>query len=148
MRLRFWGTRGSIAKPGLATVRHGGNTSCVEVRSAAGTLLVLDCGTGAHGLGQSLVAARTAPYRAHILITHTHWDHIQGFPFFAPFFVPGDEWDVYAPRGLRESLRDTLAGQMQYKYFPVSVEEFAASVRYHDLRAASRSATSAPPRVT
>ena len=133
MRLRFWGTRGSIAKPGLATVRHGGNTSCVEVRSAAGTLLVLDCGTGAHGLGQSLVAARTAPYRAHILITHTHWDHIQGFPFFAPFFVPGDEWDVYAPRGLRESLRDTLAGQMQYKYFPVSVEQFAASVRYHDL---------------
>jgi phosphoribosyl 1,2-cyclic phosphodiesterase/DNA-binding NarL/FixJ family response regulator len=133
MRLRFWGTRGSIAKPGLATVRHGGNTSCVEVRSAAGTLLVLDCGTGAHGLGQALVAARTAPYRAHILITHTHWDHIQGFPFFAPFFVPGDEWDVYAPRGLRESLRDTLAGQMQYKYFPVSVEQFAASVRYHDL---------------
>jgi phosphoribosyl 1,2-cyclic phosphodiesterase/DNA-binding NarL/FixJ family response regulator len=133
MRVRFWGTRGSIAKPGPATVRYGGNTSCVEVRSAAGTLLVLDCGTGAHGLGHALVADRTAPYRGHILITHTHWDHIQGFPFFAPLFLPGDEWDVYAPRGLRESLRDTLAGQMQYTYFPVSLDQFAATVRYHDL---------------
>jgi phosphoribosyl 1,2-cyclic phosphodiesterase/DNA-binding NarL/FixJ family response regulator len=133
MRVRFWGTRGSIAKPGPATVRYGGNTSCVEVRSAGGTLLVLDCGTGAHGLGHALVADRTKPYRGHILITHTHWDHIQGFPFFAPLFLPGDEWDVYAPRGLRESLRDTLAGQMQYTYFPVSLEQFAATVRYHDL---------------
>jgi phosphoribosyl 1,2-cyclic phosphodiesterase/DNA-binding response OmpR family regulator len=133
MRLRFWGTRGSIAKAGPSTVRYGGNTSCVEVRSKAGTLLVLDCGTGAHGLGQALVAARTAPYRGHMLITHTHWDHIQGFPFFAPLFVKGDEWDVYAPRGLRESLRDSLAGQMQYTYFPISLEQFAATIRYHDL---------------
>ncbi|HEY2992529.1 MAG TPA: MBL fold metallo-hydrolase [Methylomirabilota bacterium] len=133
MRVRFWGVRGSIAKPGPATVRYGGNTSCVEVRSAAGTLLILDCGTGAHGLGHALVAERTTPYRGHMLITHTHWDHIQGFPFFAPFFLRGDEWDVYAPRGLRESLRDTLAGQMQYKYFPVSVEQFEATLRYHDL---------------
>jgi phosphoribosyl 1,2-cyclic phosphodiesterase len=133
MRVRFWGTRGSIAKAGPSTVRYGGNTSCVELRSGAGTLLVLDCGTGAHGLGQALVAARTAPYRGHLLISHTHWDHIQGFPFFAPLFLPGDEWDVYAPRGLRESIRDALAGQMQYTYFPVSLEQFAATVRYHDL---------------
>ena len=133
MRVRFWGTRGSIAKPGPATVRFGGNTSCVEVRTAGGTLLVLDCGTGAHGLGHALVAERTTPYRGHILITHTHWDHIQGFPFFAPLFLEGDQWDVYAPRGLRESLRGTLAGQMQYTYFPVSLEQFAAAVRYHDL---------------
>jgi len=133
MRLRFWGTRGSIAKPGPTTIRYGGNTSCVEMRSAAGTLLVLDCGTGGHALGQALVAARTAPYRGHMLITHTHWDHIQGFPFFAPLFLEGDQWDVYAPRGLRESLRETLAGQMQYRYFPVSLEQFTASVRYHDL---------------
>jgi phosphoribosyl 1,2-cyclic phosphodiesterase/DNA-binding response OmpR family regulator len=133
MRVRFWGTRGSIAKAGAGTVRYGGNTSCVEVRSATGTLVILDCGTGAHGLGHALVATRTAPCHGHMLITHTHWDHIQGFPFFAPLYRRGDEWDVYAPRGLRESVRDTLAGQMQYVYFPVSVEQFAATIRYHDL---------------
>jgi phosphoribosyl 1,2-cyclic phosphodiesterase/FixJ family two-component response regulator len=132
MRVQFWGTRGSIAKAGAGTVRYGGNTSCVEVRSSTGTLLVLDCGTGAHALGQSLVTSPTSR-RGHMLITHTHWDHIQGFPFFAPLYRPGDEWDVYAPRGLRESVRDTLAGQMQYVYFPVSVEQFAATIRYHDL---------------
>jgi phosphoribosyl 1,2-cyclic phosphodiesterase/DNA-binding response OmpR family regulator len=133
MRVRFWGTRGSIPKPGPSTVRFGGNTSCVEVRTGTGSLVVLDCGTGAHALGHALVAARTRPLRGHLLITHTHWDHIQGFPFFAPFFQAGDEWDVYAPRGLRESLRETLAGQMQYTYFPVTPEQFAATVRYHDL---------------
>lgn len=133
MRARFWGTRGSIAKAGPATVRYGGNTSCVEVRSKAGTLVILDCGTGAHGLGHVLDTSRTGPLRGHMLITHTHWDHIQGFPFFAPLFTEGDQWDVYAPRGLRESVREALAGQMQYTYFPVSVEQFAATIRYHDL---------------
>jgi phosphoribosyl 1,2-cyclic phosphodiesterase/DNA-binding response OmpR family regulator len=133
MQVQFWGTRGSIAKAGPGTVRYGGNTACVEVRSAAGTLVVLDCGTGAHGLGHALAEARSGPRRGHILITHTHWDHIQGFPFFAPLRQAGDTWDVYAPRGLRESLRDTLAGQMEYTYFPISLEAFAATVHYHDL---------------
>jgi phosphoribosyl 1,2-cyclic phosphodiesterase/CheY-like chemotaxis protein len=133
MRVRFWGTRGSIPKPGHGTVRYGGNTACVEVRTAAGTLIVLDVGTGAHALGHALAETAPAPRRGHILITHTHWDHIQGFPFFAPLFTRGDEWDVYAPRGLRESLRETLAGQMQYTYFPITPEQFAATLRYHDL---------------
>src|SRR5215471_223070 len=132
MRVRFWGTRGSIAKAGPGTLRYGGNTSCVEVRTRAGTLLVLDCGTGAHGLGQALGEAGP-PQRGHMLITHTHWDHIQGFPFFVPLFMRDSEWDVYAPRGLRESLRETLAGQMQYTYFPVTLDQLAATVRYHDL---------------
>ncbi len=132
MRFRFWGTRGSIAKPGPATLRYGGNTSCVEVRSNSGTLIVLDCGTGAHALGHALVADGTAR-RGHILITHTHWDHIQGFPFFAPLRAPGNEWDVYGPRGSGSSLRDTMSGQMQYEYFPVTLEDLDATVRYHDL---------------
>jgi phosphoribosyl 1,2-cyclic phosphodiesterase/DNA-binding response OmpR family regulator len=134
MHVRFWGTRGSIAKPGPETARYGGNTSCVEVRSASGTLLVLDCGTGAHALGQALLAERPGGrIRGHILIGHTHWDHIQGLPFFAPLFIPGNEWDIYGPKGLGTCLRETLAGQMEHTYFPVTLEQFGATVRYHDL---------------
>lgn len=134
MKARFWGTRGSIAKAGPSTVRFGGNTSCVELRSNQDTLVILDCGTGAHGLGVSLMeAAKGKPLRGHILISHTHWDHIQGIPFFAPLFAPGNEWDIYAPRGLGPSLKETLAGQMQYTYFPVSLETLGATIRYHDL---------------
>ena len=133
MRVQFWGTRGSIAKPGRSTVRYGGNTPCVQVTSAAGTVVILDCGTGAHDLGQMLIKTREHPLRGSILISHTHWDHIQGFPFFAPLFVPDSEWDIYAPRGLGQSLRETLAAQMHRTYFPIPLEKFAASVRYHDI---------------
>src|ERR671934_495855 len=133
MYIRFWGTRGSLAKPGPTTLRYGGNTSCVEIRTADGTLVVLDCGTGAHGLGQALLASGERPLRGHLLITHTHWDHIQGFPFFAPLFVPGSEWDLYAPGGLGQQLEATLAGQMAYTYFPVRLDELGATLRCHDL---------------
>jgi phosphoribosyl 1,2-cyclic phosphodiesterase len=133
MKIRFWGVRGSLAKPGPATVRYGGNTSCVTVETAGGTLLVIDCGTGAHDLGQQLLRTRPQPLRGHILISHTHWDHIQGIPFFAPLFIAGNEWDFYAAQGFGESLRETLAGQMEYTYFPVTPEAFNASVRYHHL---------------
>jgi phosphoribosyl 1,2-cyclic phosphodiesterase/CheY-like chemotaxis protein len=133
MRVQFWGTRGSIAKPGLATARYGGNTSCIEVRSSRGTLVVIDCGTGAHSLGQHLISSNPKGLRGHILISHTHWDHIQGMPFFAPLFVPGNLWDIYGPKGLDQSLREALAGQMQYTYFPITPEQFGASIQYHDL---------------
>jgi phosphoribosyl 1,2-cyclic phosphodiesterase/CheY-like chemotaxis protein len=133
MNITFWGTRGSMAKAGPSTVRYGGNTSCVEVRSSGGTLLVIDCGTGLHGLGAKLMATGGSGLRGHILIGHTHWDHIQGFPFFTPLFVPGNEWDVYAPRGFGASLRESLAGQMHHRYFPVGLDALGATIRYHDL---------------
>jgi ribonuclease BN (tRNA processing enzyme) len=131
MQVRFWGTRGSIAKPGPSTARYGGNTSCIEVRSARGTLIVIDCGTGSHGLGQALLAEGVT--RGCLLISHTHWDHIQGLPFFAPLFNPTNEWDICGPKGVSGSLRETLAGQMESTYFPVALESLGATIRYWDL---------------
>ena len=132
MYVRFWGTRGSLPTPGRHTLRFGGNTSCVEVRTAD-TLVIIDCGSGLHNLGRALVQSGESAVKGHILITHTHWDHIQGIPFFAPFFRPGNEWDIYAPKGLGQSLHDTLAGQMQYVYFPVRLDQMGAKIRYHEL---------------
>jgi CheY-like chemotaxis protein/phosphoribosyl 1,2-cyclic phosphodiesterase len=132
MLIRFWGTRGSLAKPGPTTLRYGGNTSCVEVRAGDGTLIVIDCGTGAHDLGVALTASGDAA-RGHLLISHTHWDHIQGFPFFSPLFNADNEWDIYAPGGLGQELERALAGQMESTYFPVTLRQLEATIRYHDL---------------
>ena len=133
MRVRFWGTRGSIATPGADTVRYGGNTSCIEVESASGTIILIDCGTGIRGLGDKLLGGGRHPLRGHILISHTHWDHIQGLPFFGPLFVPGNEWDIYAPQGFEQSLQGTLAGQMQYTYFPITLRDLGATLHYHEI---------------
>lgn len=133
MRVRFWGTRGSIPKPGPSTLRYGGNTSCVEVVTDDGTVVVIDCGTGAHELARALMAAPTPVSRGHLLVTHMHWDHIQGFPFFDPLFRSGSEWDVYAPGGHTRHLRSALAGQMSYDHHPVTLDAAASTLRFHDL---------------
>jgi phosphoribosyl 1,2-cyclic phosphodiesterase/CheY-like chemotaxis protein len=133
VQVQFWGTRGSIPKPGPTTIRYGGNTLCHEIRTARGTLVIIDCGSGLHDLGLKLLHSGTRSLAGHVLVSHTHWDHIQGVPFFAPFFISGNKWDIYGPRGLNQSLRDTLAGQMQHTYFPITPREFGADIRYHDL---------------
>ena len=98
MHVRFFGTRGSIATPGPHTLRYGGNTSCVEFRSNSGTLIVVDMGTGAAVFGRELMA-RGEPLRGHVLISHTHWDHIQGIPFFARFSRAVPNGTYTGPRG-------------------------------------------------
>lgn len=131
MLIRFWGTRGSVASPGRDTVRFGGNTSCVEVRQGD-SLAILDCGTGARALGASLLGQTPGP-RAHILLTHFHWDHIQGFPFFLPVFLPGAEIHVYGTGGLEQGLEEALSGQMQYTYFPVRLSELSSRIAFHEI---------------
>jgi phosphoribosyl 1,2-cyclic phosphodiesterase len=121
MEITFWGVRGSIPSPGPATVRYGGNTSCVAVRLSDGELVVLDCGTGARNLGLQLL---TGPFgqgrgRATFLLSHAHWDHIQGFPFFGPFYVPGNAFTIYGGDRGSELLEAILEGQMAAQYFPV-----------------------------
>ena len=132
MLVRFWGTRGSIPTPGDRTSIYGGNTSCVEVRTADGTTLVLDCGTGVRVLGLDMLR-RTGPHRIHLLIGHTHWDHIQGFPFFTPAFLPGTELNIYGSPAFQRSLEDSLSGQMQYAYFPVKLHDLASRLHYTEL---------------
>jgi diguanylate cyclase (GGDEF)-like protein len=131
--VRFWGTRGSIASPGEHTTRYGGNTSCVEVRAPDGTVIVLDCGTGARELGLHLVRTLPSPMRLHLFIGHTHWDHIQGFPFFVPAFLPGCELNVYAPLGFQQSLEEAMAGQMEYSYFPVKLRDLRSRIHFTEL---------------
>jgi phosphoribosyl 1,2-cyclic phosphodiesterase len=121
MELTFWGVRGSIPAPGPGTVRYGGNTSCVSLRTAGGRLIVLDCGTGARNLGIALMSepfARGAG-EGSILLSHAHWDHIQGFPFFVPLYVPGNTFRIFGGARSSSMLEGILEGQMAPQYFPV-----------------------------
>ena len=145
LRLRFWGTRGSIATPGPGTVRYGGNTACVEVRTDTGALVILDAGTGIRELGRSLVAATDGAatgagggISADIFLTHAHWDHIQGFPFFAPIFRPGNQFRVMASPSLDSSVERVLRDQMAPAVFPVAFDELPAQVEFCDFAEGER----------
>jgi phosphoribosyl 1,2-cyclic phosphodiesterase len=121
MELTFWGVRGSIPAPGPGTVRYGGNTSCVSLRTSAGRLIVLDCGTGARNLGITLMGGPFAKGKGEgsILLSHAHWDHIQGFPFFVPLYVPGNTIRIFGGAKSSSLLEGILEGQMAPQYFPV-----------------------------
>lgn len=133
MKIRFWGVRGSIPTPGPQTVKYGGNTTCIEIRTDDGQLVILDAGTGIFALSQTLL--REMPLTANVFITHTHWDHIHGLPFFIPVFVPGNTlrlhgaFDPISGRGI-EQIMDV---QLQYSYFPVREAEMKARIEYETL---------------
>jgi len=133
MKFRFWGVRGSIPSPGPHTVRYGGNTTCIEVRTDADTLIVLDGGTGIFALAQSLL--RRLPVSAHIFLTHSHWDHIQGLPFFIPLFIPGNQVKLYGSSDpvTGGGVEQSMAVQLQYSYFPVREAEMKARIEYENL---------------
>jgi len=130
-RVRFWGVRGGIASPGPHTAGVGGNTSCVEVR-CGDTLIVLDAGTGLRGLGDSLMGQ--GPVRGTLLLSHLHWDHIQGLPFFVPLYVPTTELTVVAAPAAEWTLEETLGHQMRSPVFPVRLAELPARLRFEHLR--------------
>lgn len=132
--VRFWGVRGSIPTPGPAKAHYGGNTTCVEFR-AEGEVIVLDAGTGIRDLGLALQKeAAGRPVRANILITHTHWDHIQGFPFFVPAYHPQNEVQVFGYEGARQGLEAVFSSQMENPYFPVSLEQMPGHVKIREQR--------------
>ena len=119
MKIRFWGTRGSIPTPGHRTVRYGGNTACVEVRDSSGHLLVLDAGTGLRELGIKLNG--TSPLTVDLLLSHLHWDHIQGIPFFRPAYDPKSTLRLYGPTQHRP-LKELLGLGMDDPFFPVDLD--------------------------
>ena len=121
MEITFWGVRGSIPAPGPEFNRYGGNTSCVTIRSADEGLFILDAGMGATVLGQALMKTEfgRGAGSAVLLLTHTHWDHIQGFPFFVPFFIPGNDFRIYGTGGSPEVLEGILDGQFNPHFSPL-----------------------------
>lgn len=129
--IRFWGVRGSIASPGAATAGVGGNTSCVEVR-CGDTRLILDAGTGLRRLGESIV--RAGATRSTLLLSHLHWDHIQGLPFFLPAYVPGSELAVVGAESAEMTLEQTLSHQMQAPVFPVRLADLPAKLGFRHVR--------------
>lgn len=137
MEVLFWGVRGAIPCPGGETVRYGGNTSCIELNLGEGSRpVVIDAGTGIRRLGHDLMTRRDrgAAPAVDLFLTHTHLDHIIGFPFFAPLYVPGTRIRIFGPAtGDAPSLQRILEGQMSYHYFPVRLSELAAEVTYREL---------------
>jgi phosphoribosyl 1,2-cyclic phosphodiesterase len=130
MKVKFWGVRGSIASPGPATVRYGGNTTCIEIRTDDNELIILDAGTGLFPLSQTLLAEM--PLKANIFLSHSHWDHIQGLPFFIPNFIPGNvlrlhgAYDPVSGKGVEQ----VMGVQLQYSYFPVLEAELRGATEY------------------
>lgn len=138
MKIKFWGVRGSIPCPGPNTVKYGGNTLCLELRfEDSDKIVIVDAGTGLRDLGDYMMSHdhTSGPMEADIFLTHTHWDHIQGFPFFTPIYVPQTTLRVYGPVTYEEkSLKEVVGGQWMYRYFPVRQDELSSKIEYIDLK--------------
>lgn len=132
MKICFWGTRGSISTPGKQTVRYGGNTPCVELRLSKDKLIILDAGTGIRNLGEKLTEMG-ASIKAYLLISHPHWDHIQGFPFFKPAFISGNELTIIGGSTDRVSLQKMISDQMNKIYFPIQLKELKATINFRSV---------------
>ncbi len=135
--VRFWGVRGSIPTPGPQTHRYGGNTSCVEVEVDE-VRYICDAGSGIRELGIELMATAPKPVRAHLFFSHMHWDHIQGFPFFSPVYVPNNHFTIWGPKTADRRFARLLGGQMKSSYFPVDFRDLGGTIHADDLGSGDR----------
>ena len=137
MKICFWGVRGSIPTPGHKTVKYGGNTSCIEIRGNNNEILIIDAGTGLRELGKHILSndLNKGNLNINILLSHTHWDHIQGFPFFAPAFIPSTQITFFGPvSAVGKTLKTVVAGQMTYSYFPIKLSELRAKLNFKEIK--------------
>jgi phosphoribosyl 1,2-cyclic phosphodiesterase len=138
IQIRFWGVRGSIPCPGAEYAKYGGNTACIELRFGQNKkLMIVDAGSGIRTLGNDLLKTDLpkGPIKTEIFFTHTHWDHIMGFPFFTPIYVPKTELTIYGPVTYEDDTLDKIiGGQLRYRYFPVRQSELAANIKYIPLK--------------
>lgn len=132
MKVRIWGTRGSYPVAAAEMLRYGGNTSCVEVR-CGDTHIILDAGTGLRPLGQAIAKEGSTPRYFHLLITHTHWDHILGFPFFAPIYHPETQLSIYGLQRTQSSLHTIIKNAVSDPLLPISLESLSADLTFHDI---------------
>jgi phosphoribosyl 1,2-cyclic phosphodiesterase len=131
MQITFWGVRGSYPVPGSSTVRYGGQTSCVEARASTGETLIVDAGTGMRALGNKLlVESGGAPGQYHVLLSHVHWDHIQGLPFFSPAYINGTSIKVYALLTAANELDQVIGGITRHEFFPMPLEAVPANFQF------------------
>ncbi|MDZ7339712.1 MAG: MBL fold metallo-hydrolase [candidate division KSB1 bacterium] len=133
MILRFWGTRGSIPSPGLSTVKFGGNTTCLELTLSDGTLVIFDAGTGIRKLGNSIVQNHRNG-AIHLFLTHSHWDHIQGFPFFLPAYSEKVAIKIFGCPPAFNKLKEILTSQMESSYFPVNFHDLKANISFEEIQ--------------
>ena len=133
MQITFWGVRGSYPVPGAATVRYGGQTSCVEARSAKGECVIVDAGTGMRALGNKLMREATGPQKYNVLLSHVHWDHIQGLPFFSPAYVPGTRIAIHALLTAADELNSVIGGITRHEFFPMPLESVQAAFDFHQV---------------
>ncbi len=134
MKIKFWGVRGSTPTPERRNSRYGGNSPCIEVRLANGTIIILDCGSGLRGLGKSLLREfDERPIHGYIFVTHFHWDHIQGIPFFLPLYKKGNTFLFHSVMRKGLELEGAIEGQMANPYFPVNMGAMGATRHFYDL---------------
>ncbi len=139
-KVKFWGVRGSIPCPGPETSRYGGNTSCIQIKTDKDYEIIIDCGSGVRELGASFMKDPLVkkPFNIYIFLSHTHWDHIMGLPFFTPIYIPGSDITIHGPVTFEDEPIDKIVGgQLTYRYFPVRQDELSSDLKFKALKEGS-----------
>ena len=136
--ITYWGVRGTLPVPGTGSIRYGGNTNCVAMTFPGQPNIVFDAGTGIKKLGDNIMSRRKGIWSSKIFISHPHWDHINAIPFFAPMYIPGNEFEIIGAKHGKKSMRELISAQMDSVYFPITIKEMGARIFFKDITAGTQ----------